>query len=118
MSKLRAARDIVIVAAGLGVALLVWQSWQADAARGPSAEARADLARTACRTRIGDQLHDPGRAEWNLRSWPVVATDAGALRVEADLRAPNAFGAMVRARFVCEVVVEGTTRRVVRVEAL
>lgn len=117
-TKLRALRDILIVVGGIGAGAFVWSSWQADSQAGPSAAAQADLARTACRTRISEQLRDPASAEWNLRGWPVTASGEGRFRVEPDLRARNALGGMVRSRWVCDVQVDGTTRRVLRLEEL
>lgn len=72
-TKLRALRDILIVVGGIGAGAFVWSSWQDDSQAGPSAAAQADLARSACRTSISEQLYDPASAEWNLRGWPVTA---------------------------------------------
>lgn len=109
-------RDLFIIGGGIAAGFFVWQMWTADAGRPPSASAVVDLAKTACRTRIEAQLTDPRSAEWQLRDWPARQIEGGRVIVEPDFRARNALGGMVRSRWVCEVQVEGTTRRVLRLE--
>lgn len=114
--KMRAVRDVAIVAGGIAAGIFVWQSWSADAERPLSREAVIDLAKTACRARIEAQLNDPQSAEWGLRDWSAAIAEDERVVVQPDLRARNALGGMVRSSWNCEVQVEGTSRRVLRLE--
>ena len=115
-SKSHVVRDLVFIAFGLGAGAMAWQVWKADAGQGLSTASVIDLAKTACRTRIEARLTDPGSAEWGLRDWPAQHFDGGRVIVEPVFRARNALGGMVQARWVCEVQVDGTDRRVLRLE--
>lgn len=84
-----------------------------------SAAQRAAYARENCREFIRRQLHDPGRAEWeDPFDWPVAVQASGALEVIATLRAPNAFGGMVRATYICLVIQSGRASRLVELRQL
>lgn len=62
------------------------------------------LAKTACKNFINLRLNDPDSAEFPYTSdWPSVALKDGKYRVMANLRAKNAFGALMLAEFQCDV---------------
>lgn len=113
-----AIRDVFIIGGGLLAGVFVWQSWKADANRPMNESTVIGLAKTACRTRIQDQLNDPNSAEWNLSSWVAEVGENNNVRVYPDLRARNALGGMVRSQWLCEVTVDGTNRRITRLEPL
>lgn len=85
----------------LGVAML--RGVGADV-QSPATLSDEDLARMACRDGMGDLLHDPTRAVWEgWEDWPVEMRGNEAT-VQMAFRAPNAFGAIVRARAVCDAM--------------
>lgn len=69
--------------------------------------------RGACRIIVKNALHDPGSAEWVPGiEWVVERLDEGQNDSEhwvvwPELRARNAYGALVKSRFRCEVRSDG-----------
>lgn len=69
------------------------------------------IARRACQNIIREQLHDPDSAEWgNVSLWTAgLQTDnPSRLLVQPEIRARNAFGALVLTRFQCIFSVSGS----------
>jgi len=86
-----------------------------DLPSGQSAEesqpSNMGVARYVCREAIERTLHDPSRADLgNYRLWPagISETNASHILVQPTIRAPNAMGGIVQARFQCTfVILEG-----------
>lgn len=67
-------------------------------------------ARRACREIISGQLHDPDSAEWgNVSLWRAgpQTDNPNRILVQPEIRARNAFGALVLTRFQCTFSVDG-----------
>lgn len=74
-------------------------------------ETNIAIARRACKDLIQDQLNDPDSAEWgNVSLWPAgpQTDDPNRLLVQPEIRAKNAFGALVLTRFQCTFAVNGS----------
>ena len=105
----------------LGVSIL-WFFWSGDSAapERPAEDMTLPTARVVCQQHIASALHDPRSAEWGSRSdgwyarWPAAEmAEPGRYRVDAQFRARNAFGALVRVGFVCELERAGGDWRLV-----
>lgn len=72
-------------------------------------ETNIAIARRACKDLIQGQLNDPNSAEWgNVSLWPAgpQTDDPSRLLVQPEIRAKNAFGALVLTRFQCTFAVK------------
>ena len=88
----------------LGFIALMWSIDEPKKREITQMESDIAVARRACQTLIEGQLHDPGSAEWGrVALWPagVDSENPEQIIVQPEIRARNAFGAMVLSRFQC-----------------
>lgn len=80
---------------------------------------RVRSARSGCRHFIRTQLHDPRSAEFEpMAGYPTTKLPNDRYRVMVTLRAKNAFGALVLGQYLCEIRLEDSNLRLMKLEQL
>lgn len=97
---------------------LVWALWPASEPTQPApketlSQRQNSVARATCMGLIKKSLNDPGSAQWGAfsnnfyGSWPAIHQDGNIVRVLAEFRSKNGFGALVFSKITCALKFDG-----------
>lgn len=102
-------RNIVLVAAGVGMALLVVLAlvMAALGALNPSTADYADEVWRACKDQVTAQLKAPATADFPWQVDAIITHAGDKYTVRSYVDAENGFGANIRTSFVCTATVTG-----------
>jgi hypothetical protein len=78
---------------------------KAAKAAATAASQRNDAARAVCKDYVRDRLKSPRSADFPLLDWDIAKLSNGTYRVRSYVDAQNSFGANIRTRFACTVLV-------------
>jgi hypothetical protein len=77
----------------------------------PPKKITSEDAEYQCRGMIREILHDPSRAEFPLGRFETMVNADGSWTILREVRAPNAFNAMRRGTYECQVAYEAGSWR-------
>lgn len=95
--------SFMVLIAGV-VLIALWSLDMPEGSAGNERQERLAVARQVCQQIIEDNLNDPSSAEWgNIFLWPAGydVEDERRILVQPEIRASNAFGAIINTRFQC-----------------